>query len=101
MEPIKLNLGCGRDIRDGFVNVDWHKHEGVDRQVDLFKYPWTELDQYVGKVEHIVANHIIEHIPHTARLNQYLFNADKLPPYVDGFFHFFYECWKLLIQVVL
>ena len=34
---VKLNIGCGRDIRKGFVNCDKRKGSGVDKIVDLEK----------------------------------------------------------------
>ena len=36
-EPLCLNLGCGRDIKPGFVNIDARGHPGVDVIADLGK----------------------------------------------------------------
>lgn len=57
-----LNLGCGRDYRDGFVNVD-HQPDipvriKVDEDVDL-NGPWPWDDNSVDK---ILANNIFEHL---------------------------------------
>ena len=30
MEKIKLNVGCGTDIKKGFINIDTHKRHGAD-----------------------------------------------------------------------
>jgi len=37
---MKLNLGCERDIRKGFINVDIRKFKGVDVIHDLNKFPY-------------------------------------------------------------
>ena len=36
----KLNLGCGNDIREGYVNQDVFQHGRVDDVFDFNKYPW-------------------------------------------------------------
>jgi ubiquinone/menaquinone biosynthesis C-methylase UbiE len=55
----RLNLGCGKDIKKGYVNVDIVKLPGVDRIVDLNKFPWpfepAEFDE-------ILCKHVLEHL---------------------------------------
>lgn len=58
-ETVRLNLGCGKDIRDGFINIDLYSDDprvvGMDiRSLDL---PNDVADQ-------IIASDIIEHFPH-------------------------------------
>ncbi|MHB8407889.1 MAG: class I SAM-dependent methyltransferase [Acidiferrobacterales bacterium] len=36
---LKLNLACGRDVREGYVNVDFRSAPGIT-SVDLSKLPW-------------------------------------------------------------
>jgi SAM-dependent methyltransferase len=36
----KLNLGCGRDYREGFVNIDISKEVKADVYHDLEKFPY-------------------------------------------------------------
>ena len=59
--PVKLNIGCGTDYREGFVNIDGSDTlPRVDRRVDVA----TEslLDHFdEGSVDHILANDILEH----------------------------------------
>ena len=55
---LKLNLGCGRDIRVGFVNVDMHSSPGVDLVCDVVHLPMDD-----GTVDEIIANDILEHFP--------------------------------------
>ena len=38
---LKLDLGCGKNKREGFLGVDCRAFEGVDRYCDLSKSPWT------------------------------------------------------------
>lgn len=54
----KLNLGCGVDIREGFINVDVSPLEGVDMVHDLNE-PLPFRDNSIKKV---VCINVIEHI---------------------------------------
>lgn len=53
---VKLNLGCGDDIRKGYVNIDVQDLEGVDLVADVRDLPFEE-----GEVEEIVAQDLLEH----------------------------------------
>lgn len=59
-DPVRLNLGCGRDIRDGWVNVDVHDAPGVDVVCDLDDHPKLPYDD--DTVDEIYASHLIEHM---------------------------------------
>lgn len=54
---IKLNLGCGRNKRAGFVNVD--KFGDADRLHDLEIFPWPCPD---SAADEVVLNHVLEHL---------------------------------------
>lgn len=56
---LKLHLGCGRDIRKGYVNVDRRKLKGVDVVLDIERdeWPWEE-----NSVDFILAYHVLEHL---------------------------------------
>lgn len=58
-----LNLGCGGDYRDGWVNVDLDPTGSlkIDRQMDFRKIPWPLEDASFGLV---YMGNVIEHIPH-------------------------------------
>lgn len=56
---MKLNLGCGKDVREGFVNVDMH-NDAADVKSEMREYMKTLSD---NSVEHILASHVVEHIP--------------------------------------
>jgi 2-polyprenyl-3-methyl-5-hydroxy-6-metoxy-1,4-benzoquinol methylase len=54
----KLNVGCGRDIRKGYINMDVVKLPGVDIVHNINKkFPYKE-----GYFDKIVARHVIEHV---------------------------------------
>ena len=55
----KLNLGCGEDIRNGYVNLDYVKKEGVDKVHNLNKVPYPFKDRYFDE---IYASHVLEHL---------------------------------------
>lgn len=56
---MRLNLGCGSQPMDGYVNVDsWHQ-PGVDVVHDLDVFPWPWKD---GEAEEIRAFDIYEHV---------------------------------------
>ena len=55
----KLNLGAGKDIRDGYVNHDIADLLGIDVVHDLNEYPWP-WDE--NQFEEILALDILEHI---------------------------------------
>lgn len=79
---LRLDLGCGQRVTEGFSGVDIMSGDGVDYVVDLFQYPWPFKDRSVAEV---VSNHVIEHIPHYR------------PEYdgVDGFWMFFNELYRV------
>lgn len=54
----RLNLGCGTDIRPGFLNVDLVKGPGVALVYDLNRLPWPWAD---NTFELVLANHFLEH----------------------------------------
>lgn len=62
---MKLNLGSGRRVLEGYVNVDIVQLEGVDQVVDLFQFPWPWED---GSVDEIYSRHFFEHVPGKLRM---------------------------------
>ena len=55
----KLNLGCGRDIKKGYINVDFIESEGINLVHDLNSYPYPFKD---SEFSEILAYNIIEHL---------------------------------------
>jgi len=56
---LKLNLGCGHDHRNGYVNVDVDPMVNPDLVWDLNKLPYP-FDS--GTCEHIILMHVYEHL---------------------------------------
>ncbi len=57
---LKLNLGAGLDIRDGYVNHDLTKHAaGIDVSHDLNVRPWPWADETFAE---ILAQSVLEHL---------------------------------------
>ena len=67
-EPTRLDLGCGKNKREGFIGVDRNKYLGVDVVTDLLK-PWPWKD---GTVAEINMSHALEHFGGKDRV--YIFN---------------------------
>lgn len=55
----KLNVGCGANIKKGFINLDKVKLSGVNVVHDLNKFPWPFKD---NEFDFINAEQIIEHL---------------------------------------
>lgn len=55
----KINLGCGKKIRKGYLNIDFIKAEGVDIVYDLNQYPWPFQD---NTFDEVYASHFLEHL---------------------------------------
>jgi len=57
-KPIRLNLGCGNDIKKGYINVDRYNNTGkVDLSADLGSLPFKD-----GYLDEIYTAHVFEHI---------------------------------------
>jgi len=56
-QPIKFNMGCGRDRLPGYLGVDMHS-DTADIKQDIMK-----LDLPEQCADEIFASHVIEHIP--------------------------------------
>jgi SAM-dependent methyltransferase len=56
----KLNVGCGHDIRTGYVNLDVASLPGVDVVHDLAVFPWPFGDDAFDEV---LMMSVLEHLP--------------------------------------
>lgn len=64
---MKLNLGCGKDIKKGWVNVDYKAAKGIKVIHDLNEFPYPFKD---NSVDEILMDNILEHLlnPHKTML---------------------------------
>ena len=62
---LKLDFGCGKTKREGFVGVDCRKFDGVDQVMDLRKdWPWED-----GSVTEAHCSHFVEHLTAGERIH--------------------------------
>lgn len=57
--PQKINIGCGFDVKNDFLNVDLHEMHGPDLVADCTDLSMLPSSYY----EYILANDVLEHIP--------------------------------------
>jgi SAM-dependent methyltransferase len=59
-DKLKVNLGCGKDIRSGYINIDFERRDNakVDIVADLTK----EIPLSDNSVNFIYSAHLIEHL---------------------------------------
>lgn len=62
---MKLDLGCGKNKREGFLGVDAIKFDGVDFVTDLRdKWPWDD-----NSVDEVHCSHFLEHFERLERIH--------------------------------
>uniref|UniRef100_A0A6M3L8X1 Putative methyltransferase n=1 Tax=viral metagenome TaxID=1070528 RepID=A0A6M3L8X1_9ZZZZ len=71
---MKLNLGCGTDIREKYFNVDRFKLPGVNFIHDLSIAPWPFGND---SVDEILMYHVLEHLPDTVEAMEELWRILK------------------------
>lgn len=59
MQGTKLNLGCGTDIREGWINLDIAPLKGVDVVHNIEKLPLPFED---NQFDEILCNDVLEHV---------------------------------------
>src|SRR5262245_49044872 len=58
--PVRLDLGCGNGLKDGFIGVDKYPSTQADILHDLLEFPWPFGDE---SVDEIYCAHFLEHVP--------------------------------------
>lgn len=56
---IKINLGCGKDYREGWINVDFNKEVKADIYADFT----SKLPLKNNYADLVLLDNILEHIP--------------------------------------
>lgn len=81
----RLNLGCGDDIREGYLNVDVRKTHPITVTVDLSSFPWPFED---GSAAEILMFDFLEH-----------FSYRKTPQILLECHRVLQSCGEVVIQV--
>jgi len=76
MEKVrKLNLGCGKDIREGYINLDKVKLNGVDVVHDLNKFPYPFKPNYFDEV---YCDNLLEHLDNLEEVMREIYRILKV-----------------------
>lgn len=71
---MRLNLGCGKDIKEGYLNIDFVKWDDRIRVMDITKLP---LVLPANECEEVILSHILEHLPDYPDLIEDLYRVCK------------------------
>jgi predicted SAM-dependent methyltransferase len=55
----KVNLGCGKKVKKGYVNLDSLNLPGVDLVHDLNNFPWPFKN---NEIDEVYTSHVLEHL---------------------------------------
>lgn len=92
---VKLDLGCGQNIKEGHEGVDLYGDK-AQHKLDLFKFPWSFASD---SIEEIHCSHFLEHIParevEPRDLNPSIPGGERYLG-ADMLFAFMDECYRIL-----
>ena len=71
---MRLNFGCGKDIKRGWVNVDIQKGEGIDKSFDFNKFPYPFKD---NTFDYILVDNVLEHLDDPRKVVEELWRISK------------------------
>ncbi len=77
MTELKLNFGCGKNILEGWTNIDLNEGPGVDLVVDLDAASWTYIPFEDDSVDEFLLSHVLEHVRHTLDLMREIYRIAK------------------------
>ena len=60
--PRRLNVGCGTDIREGWINLDSSRLPGVDVVANLDDCRTTPLPLPADTIDEFYCSHVLEHL---------------------------------------
>ena len=76
---MKLNLGCGLDIKKGFVNVDiGYFNQEIRHDLNVFPYPFKDKT-----FTYVLMNHSIEHLKEPVKVMQEIHRVCKKGARID------------------
>ena len=73
----RLNVGCGQDIRDEWINLDQIELPGVDVVANLDQCAQTPLPLDDNSIDEFLLSHIIEHVAYPLPMVQELYRIAR------------------------
>ena len=89
----KLNLGCGKKIKKGYVNLDVVKLKGVDVVHDLNEYPWPFNKDEFG---YVYCDNILEHLDSIVKPLEELHRITKKDGVIKVIVPLFPSVWSMI-----
>ncbi|MDD3178705.1 MAG: methyltransferase domain-containing protein [Candidatus ainarchaeum sp.] len=87
---MKLNFGCGKDIKKGWVNVDFQKAKNIDNSFDFSKYPYPFKDDTFS---YVLIDNVLEHLNNPQKVMQEIWRISKnkgvveiIVPYYNSYY---------------
>ena len=77
---MRWNLGCGTDVKDGYVNVDLKEGTGIEKK-DIVRFMKSQPDE---TTDEIMLYDIIEHFPHGIKVNGTTEDLEYQPKFVTS-----------------
>ena len=71
---MKLNFGCGKDVRPGYVNLDIVKLPGVDKTCNFNKFPYPFK---ANTFDEVLIVHVLEHLENLVKVMEELHRICK------------------------
>ena len=75
--PVKLNVGCGRNIRPGWLNLDSMPLPGVDIVFDLESCASRRIPLPDDSADELLLSHVIEHVHNILPMMQELHRVSR------------------------
>ncbi len=77
IEPKRLNVGCGRNVLDGWLNLDSVAIEGVNVVFDLETSRTAKIPLPDDSIDEFLMSHVIEHIRDSLAVMEELYRIAK------------------------
>lgn len=73
----RLNVGCGKDIREGWINLDKVAHDGVDIAFDLEQCRTNRIPLPDNCIDEFLLSHVMQQITDTLAFMEELYRIAK------------------------
>lgn len=70
----RLNLGCGKVIKEGWINVDIQKGRGIDKSFDFNKFPYPFENNVFDEV---LIDNVLEHLQEPQKVMKEIWRISK------------------------